>query len=117
MQRGWHCADRDGSHGSTLEDPVIGKIAKAHRKSAEQVMVRWHLQEGRSVMPKSTKPHRIAENSDVFDLELSADETAAIDGLDTAQRGGPGRLTSPRGLRTPNPGGLTEPLLGWARRA
>jgi diketogulonate reductase-like aldo/keto reductase len=89
MQRGWHCADRDGSHGSTLEDPVIGKIAKAHRKSAVQVMLRWHLQEGRSVMPKSTKPHRITENFDVFDFELSADETAAIDGLDTAQRGGP----------------------------
>jgi diketogulonate reductase-like aldo/keto reductase len=56
---------------------------------ASQVMLRWHLQEGRSVIPRSTKPHRIAENFDVFDFELSADETAAIDGLDTAQRGGP----------------------------
>src|SRR5690242_15912498 len=46
---------RDGSHGSTLEDPVIGAIAKAHDKSPAQVMLRWGLQEGRSVIPKSTK--------------------------------------------------------------
>jgi diketogulonate reductase-like aldo/keto reductase len=52
-------------------------------------MLRWHLQEGRSVIPKSTKPHRIAENFDVFDFELTTDEVAAIDGLDTGKRGGP----------------------------
>ena len=52
-------------------------------------MLRWHLQKGRSVIPKSTKPHRIAENFDVFDFELTADELAAIDGLDTGKRGGP----------------------------
>ena len=63
---------RDGSHGSTLEDPVIGKIAEAHGKSPAQVMLRWHLQQGRSVIPKSTKPHRIAENFDVFDFDLTA---------------------------------------------
>ncbi len=80
---------RDGNQGSTLEDPVIGKIAGAHNKSPAQVMLRWHLQEGRSVIPKSTKPHRIAENFDVFDFELSADELAAIDDLNTDQRGGP----------------------------
>jgi diketogulonate reductase-like aldo/keto reductase len=80
---------RDGSHGSTLEDPVIGAIAKAHGKSPAQVMLRWGLQEGRSVIPKSTKPARIAENIDVFDFALSADEIAAIDGLDTGRRGGP----------------------------
>ena len=80
---------RDGRHGSTLQDPVIGAIAEAHGKSAAQVMLRWHLQEGRSVIPKSTKPHRIAENFDVFDFDLSDDELAAIDDLDTDQRGGP----------------------------
>jgi diketogulonate reductase-like aldo/keto reductase len=80
---------RDGSHGSTLEDPVIGAIAQSHDKSPAQVMLRWHLQQGRSVIPKSTKPHRIAENFDVFDLELTDDELAGIDGLDTDQRGGP----------------------------
>jgi diketogulonate reductase-like aldo/keto reductase len=52
-------------------------------------MLRWHLQQGRSVIPKSTKPHRIAENFDVFDFDLSTDELAAIDALDTDQRGGP----------------------------
>jgi len=80
---------RDGNHGSTLEDPVIGQIAEAHGKSPAQVMLRWHLQEGRSVIPKSTKPHRIAENFDVFDFELTDDEVDAIDALDTDQRGGP----------------------------
>lgn len=80
---------RDGTHGSTLEDPVIGRIAQAHGKSPAQVMLRWHLQQGRSVIPKSTKPHRIAENFDVFDFDLSADELAAVDALDTGQRGGP----------------------------
>jgi diketogulonate reductase-like aldo/keto reductase len=80
---------RDGQHSSTLEDPVIGDIAKVHDKTPAQVMLRWHLQEGRSVIPKSTKPERIAENIDVFDFELSAEELAAIDALDTGRRGGP----------------------------
>jgi diketogulonate reductase-like aldo/keto reductase len=80
---------RDSSHGSTLEDPVIGQIAQAHGKTPAQVMLRWHLQEGRSVVPKSTKPHRIAENFDVFDFDLTDNEVAAIDALDTGQRGGP----------------------------
>ena len=80
---------RDSKHPSTLEDPVIGKVAEIHGKTAAQIMLRWHLQEGRSVIPKSTKPHRIAENFDVFDFELSDDELAAINDLDTDRRGGP----------------------------
>jgi diketogulonate reductase-like aldo/keto reductase len=80
---------RDGNHGSTLDDPVIGGIAGTHAKSPAQVMLRWGLQHGRSVIPKSTKPNRIAENIDVFDFELSDDEMTAIDGLDTGRRGGP----------------------------
>jgi diketogulonate reductase-like aldo/keto reductase len=80
---------RDGSHGSTLEDPVIGQIAKSHGKSPAQVMVRWHLQHSRSVIPKSTKPHRIAENFDVFDFDLTPEEVVAVDALDTDRRGGP----------------------------
>jgi diketogulonate reductase-like aldo/keto reductase len=80
---------RDGSHGSTLQDPVIRDIAKAHGKSPAQVMLRWHLQHGRSVIPKSTKAHRIAENFDVFDFELTDDQLAQIDALDTDKRGGP----------------------------
>ena len=80
---------RDSGHTSTLEDPVITGIAEAHGKSPAQVMLRWGLQHGRSVIPKSTKPARIAENIDVFDFELSAEQLAAIDGLDTGKRGGP----------------------------
>lgn len=80
---------RDGSHGSTLDDPVIAGIAQAHGKTPAQVMLRWGLQQGRSVIPKSTKAHRIAENIDVFDFELASDEITAIDGLDTGRRGGP----------------------------
>jgi hypothetical protein len=52
-------------------------------------MLRWGLQHGRSVSPKSAKPTRIDENIDVFDFELSPDETVAIYGLDTGVRGGP----------------------------
>jgi diketogulonate reductase-like aldo/keto reductase len=80
---------REGQHTSTLQDPVIVGIANAHGKTPAQVMLRWGVQEGRSVIPKSTKPQRIAENFDIFDFELSADELAAIDGLDTGRRGGP----------------------------
>jgi diketogulonate reductase-like aldo/keto reductase len=80
---------RDSQHTSTLQDPTIGDIAKTHGKTPAQMMLRWHLQQGRSVIPKSTKPARIAENIDVFDFDLTADELAAIDALDTGQRGGP----------------------------
>lgn len=52
-------------------------------------MLRWHLQEGRSAIPKSTKRARISENFDIFDFELSAKQIAAIDALDTGVRGGP----------------------------
>jgi hypothetical protein len=54
-----------------------------------EVMLRWHVQQGRSAIPKSTKPARIAENIDVFDFELTTGQLAAIDGLDTGKRGGP----------------------------
>ena len=80
---------RDGQHTSTLEDPIIKQIADAHGKSPAQVMLRWGLQHGRSVIPKSTKPHRIAENLDVFDFQLTGQQLAAIDDLDTGTRGGP----------------------------
>ncbi|SNT52840.1 aldo/keto reductase [Rhodococcoides kyotonense] len=80
---------RDGSKGSTLEDPTILDIAEAHDKTSAQVMLRWHLQQGRQVIPKSVTPSRIEENFDVFGFDLSAQELAAIDGLDTGVRGGP----------------------------
>ncbi|TQJ23406.1 diketogulonate reductase-like aldo/keto reductase [Micromonospora sp. A202] len=80
---------RDGEHTSTLQDPVIGGIAKAHGKTPAQVMMRWHVQQGRSAIPKSTKPARIAENFDVFGFALTTEELDAIDALDTGKRGGP----------------------------
>ncbi|NHU86387.1 aldo/keto reductase [Kocuria sp. JC486] len=79
----------DDNRKSTLEDPETVAIAEAHGKSPAQIMLRWHLQEGRQVIPKSVKEHRIAENFDVFDFELSDDELARIDALDTGVRGGP----------------------------
>ncbi|MET0447425.1 MAG: aldo/keto reductase [Aeromicrobium sp.] len=80
---------RDGSHGSTLEDATIKEIAAAHGRTPAQVMLRWHLQQGRQVIPKSVTPSRIAENFAVLDFDLGADQLAAIDALDTGVRGGP----------------------------
>ena len=80
---------RDGAKGSTLEDEAILGIAKTHNKTAAQVMLRWHLQQGRQVIPKSVTPSRIEENFDVFDFELTEEELVAIDSLDTGIRGGP----------------------------
>jgi diketogulonate reductase-like aldo/keto reductase len=74
---------------SVLEDPTVAAIADAHGRSRAQVMLRWQLQHGRSAIPKSTNAGRIAENFDVFDFELTAEEVACIDALDTGVRGGP----------------------------
>jgi diketogulonate reductase-like aldo/keto reductase len=80
---------RDSGHTSALKDSAITEIAEAHGKSPAQVMLRWGLQHGRSVIPKSTKPARIAENLDVFDFQLTDEEIAALDSLETGRRGGP----------------------------
>jgi 2,5-diketo-D-gluconate reductase A len=80
---------RDGMPKRTFDDPTLLGIAQAHGKSAAQVMLRWHLQQGRSAIPKSVRPERIAENFDIFDFELSDTELASIDALDTGIRGGP----------------------------
>jgi 2,5-diketo-D-gluconate reductase A len=80
---------RDGSHGSTLKDPVIGEIAASHGKTPAQVMLRWHIQQGRQVIPKSVTPSRIKENFDVFGFRLTPEQLTAIDALDTGVRGGP----------------------------
>jgi 2,5-diketo-D-gluconate reductase A len=79
----------DGTGKNPLTDPVIAAIGAEYGKSNAQVMLRWHLQQGRSVIPKSVKPERIAENFDVFDFALTDDQLAQIDTLDTGVRGGP----------------------------
>jgi diketogulonate reductase-like aldo/keto reductase len=77
------------SEKRSFDDAVILAIGKKYGKSAAQVMLRWHIQKGVQVIPKSTKPERIAENFDVFDFELTAEEIAQLDALDTGVRGGP----------------------------
>ena len=74
-----------GQGGELLSDPVVAKIALAHGRSAAQVVLRWHLQIGNIVIPKSVTPSRIRENIDVFDFELA---TAEIEALSTLDRGG-----------------------------
>ena len=59
------------------------------RRSAAQVILRWHMQRGHIAIPKSTRPERMRENIAVFDFELAADEMASIDALD---RGADGRV-------------------------
>jgi diketogulonate reductase-like aldo/keto reductase len=74
---------------NVLEDPTISAIAAAHSKTPAQVVLRWQLQHGRSAIPKSTNPGRIAENFDVFDFDLTAKQMSGIDALDTGVRNGP----------------------------
>ena len=74
---------------NALEHPSVTSIAEKHGKTPAQVVLRWHIEHGVVAIPKSVKPHRIRENIDVFDFELTADEVAAIDALDTGVRGGP----------------------------
>jgi diketogulonate reductase-like aldo/keto reductase len=74
---------------NVLEDPTISAIAAAHGKTPAQVVLRWQLQHGRSAIPKSTNPGRIAENFDVFDFDLTVKQMSGIDALDTGVRNGP----------------------------
>ena len=75
--------------GRLIDDPVIGEVAAKHGKSPAQVMVRWSLQLGNIVLPKSVTPERIEQNIDVFDFELDDADMAAIATLDSGRRTGP----------------------------
>ncbi|MET8571524.1 aldo/keto reductase [Streptomyces sp. NPDC004783] len=77
------------AQGAVLEDEAITTIAARHGKSPAQVVLRWHLQLGNVVIPKSVTPARIRENLDVFDFALTDDEMTAIAGLDRDLRTGP----------------------------
>ncbi len=74
------------SKGEIMRDPVINRIAKAHGKSPAQVIIRWHMQEGFSVIPGASDPAYIKENIDVMDFALSNVEMAAIRALDKEKR-------------------------------
>ncbi|MET4046469.1 oxidoreductase [Rhodococcus sp. 1163] len=76
--------------GTVLDDPALAPIAEAHGVTPAQVVLRWHIQHGNVVIPKSVTPKRIASNFDVFGFELTNDEVAQINALDTVDgRTGP----------------------------
>ena len=75
--------------GGLLADPTITGLAEKYGKTPAQIVIRWHLQFGNVVIPKSVTPSRIAENIDVFDVELAPDDVAAITALNRDERTGP----------------------------
>jgi 2,5-diketo-D-gluconate reductase A len=77
------------AQGAALDDPVITEIAQAHGKTPGQAVLRWHIQLGNVVFPKSVTPERIEQNIDIFDFELSGEELARIEPLDKGLRTGP----------------------------
>ncbi|WP_296603735.1 aldo/keto reductase [Nocardioides sp.] len=75
------------AQGGVLGDPVIGEIAEAHGKTPAQVTLRWHIERGDIVFPKSMREERMRENFEIFDFSLTPDEVAAISGLDKGEAG------------------------------
>ncbi|MGW7268660.1 aldo/keto reductase [Streptomyces sp. NPDC054842] len=78
-----------GQGKGLLEVPAIVAIARKHERTPAQIVLRWHLQLGNVVIPKSVTPSRIRENIEVFDFELDAEDMAAISALDESRRIGP----------------------------
>jgi len=78
--------------GRVMEHPVIGELAAAHGRTPAQVVLRWHLQLGNIVIPKSVTPSRIEENFRLFDFELGEEEMDRLAKLDTGRRIGPDPL-------------------------
>jgi 2,5-diketo-D-gluconate reductase A len=75
------------AQGKVLGDPALGDIAERHGKSPAQAVLRWHIQRGNIVFPKSTTPSRITENFGLFDFELEAGDVQTIDALDRGEAG------------------------------
>lgn len=82
-----------GTGGDLLQDPTLTIIADKHKKSTAQVVLRWHIQLGLIVIPKSVHADRIQQNADVFDFELDNDDMAKISALNTDTRRGPDPAT------------------------
>jgi 2,5-diketo-D-gluconate reductase A len=91
------------ARGEMLDDHVVVAIAGAHARTPAQVLIRWHLQSGNVVIPKSVTRSRIAENFDVFGFELTPAEIATIDGLDRGERIGPNPDTFVTPVTNPKP--------------
>ncbi|KAA1419829.1 aldo/keto reductase [Mumia zhuanghuii] len=81
------------AQAGVLGDPVVAEIAAAHGRTPAQVVLRWHLEQGRVVIPKSVTPSRIAENLAITDFTLTSDEVTRIDGLEAGRRTGPDPAT------------------------
>jgi 2,5-diketo-D-gluconate reductase A len=97
--------------GRHLEDPTIADVARKHGRAPAQVMLRWGLQHGFVVIPKSVHRERIVENAQIFDFELSSDDVAALDALD--HTGGTGRaLEKPWWTTTARARGLAARIVG-----
>jgi 2,5-diketo-D-gluconate reductase A len=77
------------AHSFVLDNPTVAQIAHRHGKTPAQVVLRWHLQQARAVIPKSVTPARIVENSEVYDFDLTPEDLASIDALDHGGRIGP----------------------------
>jgi 2,5-diketo-D-gluconate reductase A len=77
------------ARGKVLDDATIASIAERHGKTVAQVVLRWHIERGDIVFPKSVKPERIAENIDIFDFELPGEDVEAISALNRDERIGP----------------------------
>jgi 2,5-diketo-D-gluconate reductase A len=77
------------AQGRVLDDPTIASIAERVGKSPAQVVLRWHIQRGDIVFPKSVTPARVKENIDIFDFELSGEDVESITSLHRDERGGP----------------------------
>jgi 2,5-diketo-D-gluconate reductase A len=75
--------------GAVLDDEVLVRIGELHAKTAAQVTLRWHIQRGSIIFPKSMSPARMRENFEIFDFQLSDDEVRQIDALDRGERVGP----------------------------
>jgi len=98
--RAWHDEHRIATEawsplgqGALLGEEPIVEIAERHGRTPAQVILRWHLQLGNIVIPKSATPERIRENIEIFDFELNEEEMASIEGMDTGRRFGPDPAT------------------------
>jgi 2,5-diketo-D-gluconate reductase A len=98
--RAWH--DEHGiateawsplAQGDLLDDPTVVEVAERHRKTPAQAILRWHIQLGNVVIPKSVTPERIRENIEIFDFELTDEDLEAFAGIDAGRRIGPDPAT------------------------